>query len=179
MPSRKKKPLTPTEHVKYKDMLKEKSDKRIKERENSRGSRRTTKGKTATPPKSKPVVTADNRKEVVKGSKASGVKVNNKFVRQGKVKAAEKAVRKVKAKAAAKVVAKKSGIVGALLTAAQIADNYQRSKTKGNIRPGETAKQAGSRAYDEKNKQRKAAQAAKRKKQVAKTNKKYSRTPKK
>jgi hypothetical protein len=49
-------------------------------------------------------VTLDLRKEVAKGSKASGVAVKGKLVRRGKVKAAESVVRRGKTSAAKKVV---------------------------------------------------------------------------
>ena len=63
-------------------------------------------------------VTSDNRPEVYKGSSASGVTVNNKLVRKGRVQAAENMVRASKRAAALDTAGRALGALGIAAQAA-------------------------------------------------------------
>jgi|TARA_B110000908_G_C9975654_1_gene323172 hypothetical protein len=143
--------LTSTEQADYKIYKQEVNEKRLDKRAEDSVKRRKKTGKIGVGTKAKKLVTSDNRKEVTKGSKASGVTVNNKLVRGGKVKAGEAVARKGK-KAIAKKVAKKVAtrlipVVGTALSfndaAAMIAGDYKKSKaTKGRPKPTTRVKKA-------------------------------------
>ena len=125
----------------YKSALNDVSEDRLEKRENKRADKRVAEnkkraeqGKSRRPTaKPKKVVTSDNRAEVKKGSKASGVTVNNRLVRKGKVQAAEKAVKKAKTKAATKLAGKAAARVvpyaGTALLAKDVYD-YAKSQPK-------------------------------------------------
>lgn len=108
-----KKPFTKEKAKSFNKIKSTASSTRISERE--LGKSRTARDADKRPKK----VTADNRKEVAKGSKASGVSVNGKQVRQGKVKAAEKVVKKAVVKGALKG-ARLGGVAGAVVGAAAV-----------------------------------------------------------
>lgn len=102
----KSQPMGEGTSVRYNAVKKDLSDYRMSRREDNKATKSIKRGGSSAN-RSK-AVTMDNRAEVAKGSKASGVSVNNKMVRQGKVKAAENMVRKSSIKSAVK----KAGIAG-------------------------------------------------------------------
>jgi hypothetical protein len=136
--------LNATEQADYKIYKSDVSEARLDKSEKDSAARRKNTGKSDSRINAKKRVTSDNRKEVTKGSKASGVTVDNKQIRGGKVKAGEAVARKGK-KAIAKKVAKKVAtrllpVVGTALTlndaAAMIAGDYKKAKaTKGRPKP--------------------------------------------
>ena len=145
------KPLTPSESKAFNVQKKIKSDARIKKRETERSNRRkpgtasagkpapekVRKARKAAPEKSteetpsrKKRVTTDLRKEVAKGSKASGVAVNGKMVRRGKVKAAEKVVRKAIIKKVAKKAIPGVAAVGFAIAATKFVTEFKKERKR-------------------------------------------------
>lgn len=112
----KKGPISKSDRIAYNNRLADASEGRMQARVHTD----IMKGRDWQGKKPKMIVTSDNRPEVVKGSKASGVTVNSKMVRQGKVKAAENMVRKAKIKMAAKAIGRIATPVAAAIGAVDL-----------------------------------------------------------
>jgi hypothetical protein len=149
---KKGKPLTQSQQRLRKADVSSASNERIQKREtvrqvSSAGTKNPSEGR-------RKKVTLDARKEAV--GKASGVQVNNKQVRKGRVKAAESVVKKAKVAKVARAAVKggRAGILGSLVaTAYELGeDSRKKSKSKGvkgrNVAPKKkVAKKKSSKWY--------------------------------
>mgnify|MGYP003143317869 FL=1 len=137
----KSQPMGEGTSVRYNAVKKDLSDYRMSRREDNKATKSIKRGGSSAN-RSK-AVTMDNRAEVAKGSKASGVSVNNKMVRQGKVKSAEKMVRKAKNNMAGK----RMGVAGiaaqSAATGFEVGKAVRKAVDNANMR--KTAKQGSNR----------------------------------